>query len=342
MTSIYRYTWQSPSNIALVKYWGKKSFQLPANPSISFTLKNSHTRTSLSMSPKAKPELGIEVYVDSLLSGAFKPKVEKFLQACIQRYPLLADYDYRIDTTNTFPHSSGIASSASGMSALALCICSFLDEQGLLKQDFHPEASYLARMGSGSASRSMYGGMCVWGKSVDFEGSSDEYAIPVHGFDSVFSHYQDTILLIHKGTKHVSSTVGHSLLNNHPFATQRFEQAHKNMALIKSALQSGDLDAFISIVELEALTLHALMMSSTPSFLLMKPNTLAAIEAIRRFRMDEQCPVCFTLDAGANVHVLYPLDVKTKVLNFVKNELASFCEDGAYLCDEVGKGPNKN
>ncbi|OYX86017.1 MAG: diphosphomevalonate decarboxylase, partial [Flavobacteriales bacterium 32-34-25] len=95
---------------------------------------------------------------------------------------------------------------------------------------------------------------------------------------------------------------------------------------------------FIKIVESEALTLHAMMMTSMPYFILMKPNTLEIINKIWSFRNNTQIPVCFTLDAGANVHVLYPNKDKETVLQFIKDELVGYCQNGQYLCDEIGNG----
>src|SRR6185437_12238620 len=88
--------------------------------------------------------------------------------------------------------------------------------------------------------------------------------------------------------------------------TQRFAQAHQNLSAIKKVLENGDLEEFIKITESEALTLHSMMMTSMPYFILMKPNTLEIINRIWKFRETTNVPVCFTLDAGANVHVLYP------------------------------------
>ena len=110
---------------------------------------------------------------------------------------------------------------------------------------------------------------------------------------------------------------------------------------MKTVLESGDLDEFIKIVESEALTLHAMMMTSMPYFILMKPNTLEIINKIWKFRNETQIPVCFTLDAGANVHVLYPENVQEKVLEFIKDELVGYCQNSQYICDEIGFGATK-
>jgi len=127
-------------------------------------------------------------------------------------------------------------------------------------------------------------------------------------------------------------------MHNHPYAERRFAQAHENLDALISIFKSGDLDAFIKIVESEALTLHAMMMTSMPYFILMKPNTLQIINAIWKFRNETQIPVCFTLDAGANVHVLYPENVSEKVLQFIKDELVGYCQNGQYICDQIGNG----
>ena len=118
-------TWSSPSNIALVKYWGKKDHQIPENPSISFTLDHCKTTTTLSFSNNtSNEEFSFEVYLDGELKEDFKPKIETFFKRIEVYLPFLRQYHFKIETSNTFPHSSGIASSASGMSALALCLMS--------------------------------------------------------------------------------------------------------------------------------------------------------------------------------------------------------------------------
>ena len=127
-------------------------------------------------------------------------------------------------------------------------------------------------------------------------------------------------------------------MHNHPFAERRFTQAHENLSKIKAILSSGNVAEFIKIVESEALTLHAMMMTSMPYFILMKPNTLEIINKIWKYRNETQVPVCFTLDAGANVHVLYPENVRENVLLFIQNELIEYCQNGQYICDEIGNG----
>ena len=230
------------------------------------------------------------------------------------------------------------------MAALALSICSLERELGGLQNDtlFFQKASFLSRLGSGSACRSIQGPMMSWGVHPDLENSSDLYGTVFEAeLQEVFRSYKDTILLVHKGQKSVSSTAGHDLMKGHIFAQSRFEQAQIHLTELKSVLQNGDLEHFIRIVESEALSLHAMMMSSHPYYILMQPNTLAILHSVMRFRQETKIPLCFTLDAGANVHLLYPESYARQILPFIEQELSLFCEQGAFLSDAVGKGSQK-
>lgn len=337
------FTWKSPSNIALVKYWGKHGIQLPSNPSVSFTLSESYSETTLEYAKKENDgHFDVTVLLDEVRNEKFEQKVLSFFDKIKDELPLVLDYSFILKTHNSFPHSSGIASSASGMSALSLCLLSL---DGLLnsvadKEQFLQKASYFSRIGSGSASRSVYGGLVVWGRHAEIINSSDEYATPYpFEVNPVFETFNDTILLIHEGEKNISSTVGHSLMNTHPFAQLRFDEARTNLSKLVSVFRSGDLEEFGQIVEQEAMMLHALMMCSTPPYILMKPNTLAVIEKIWDFRKQNSVPLFFTLDAGANVHVLYPESDSQLINGFIENELAGYCENKKYICDCVGNGP---
>lgn len=344
-------SWQAPSNIALVKYWGKYGEQMPMNPSISFTLENCHTQTTLSFERKQNEGFDFEVYLNGKRETGFEPKIRTFFERIVVYVPFLEDFRFTIETVNSFPHSSGIASSASGMGALALCLMDMerqmlqqmgfeLDETGRLY--FAEKASFLARLGSGSACRSIKGPLIVWGEHPEIEGSSNlfgtKYPSDIH---EIFQNYQDTILLVDKGEKQVSSTLGHDLMLDHPFAASRFRQAKDNLSKLIPVFKNGDLPEFIKIVESEALSLHAMMMTSMPYFILMKPNTLEIINRIWKFRKTTGSHACFTLDAGANVHLLYPESEKENVLQFIKNELVPFCKNGEFIEDRVGLGGRK-
>jgi diphosphomevalonate decarboxylase len=334
-------TWRSPSNIALVKYWGKKGLQIPANPSISFTLQNCYTETGVGLLDKTDNELfDCDIFVDGDLNLDFKPKVLKFFSKVQTQFPWLLEYKIKITTSNTFPHSSGIASSASAFSALSFCLASIDSKLNSDKPALSVnQISDLARLGSGSACRSVAGGLMVWGNHSDFGGSNDNFAIGLSDVHPVFTTFQDTILIVHEGEKEVSSTLGHSLIDNHPFASARFNRAASNMSKMKNILEQGNLPAFVDLVESEALMLHAMMMTSDPHFILMKPHTLSIIQEIKSFREQTGVQVCFTLDAGANVHLLYPFDTKVLVLELIEDKLKRYCENDAYICDHVGEGP---
>lgn len=335
--------WQSPSNIALVKYWGKKGFQIPANPSLSITLSKSFTETKMNYKPGSGQ---IEFKFEGNKNQGFALTIQGYFDTISTELPFVKLLDFEILSGNTFPHSAGIASSASAMSALALCLCSLenevLDRPENKSPEFYQRASYFARLGSGSASRSVFGDYASWGKSQFIPGSSDLFASPLSFLvHPVFKDYQDTILIVSKGKKKVSSRVGHDLMNENPFSASRYRQALQNLGKLFTALQDGDQDIFVKIVENEALTLHGMMMASTPGYLLMAPNTVTIIKKIQHFREQSGLKLCFTLDAGPNVHLLYADVDKIQVMDFVEAELKTLCENNMIIDDEMGKGPNR-
>jgi len=340
-------TWRSPSNLALVKYWGKYGRQLPRNPSISFTLNNAYTETILEYQPKASNDdsIALNFFFEKKENEAFGNKILKFLESITEIFPFLKDLELTIHSYNSFPHSTGIASSASAMSALATCLCSLENDLfGTLnnEKEFFQKASYIARLGSGSASRSVYPSMAIWGESETVHESSNLYAIPWgQNIADVFQSFHDTILIADRKEKSVSSRAGHALMEGNIFAENRYAQANERFERLLLALKEGDLDTFGMITENEALTLHALMMTSEPSYILMRPNTLVMIEKIRSYRAATKQPLYFSLDAGPNIHLLYPDEIKDDVLSFIKNEMEPLCENGEWIADQVGEGAVK-
>jgi diphosphomevalonate decarboxylase len=340
--------WRSPSNIALVKYWGKHGDQLPQNPSVSFTLQHAMTDTTLRYAPRARPARG-GIELEFLFHGERRPDFRKrtvqYLERLLPVYPFLAELRLRIETTNSFPHSAGIASSASGMSALALCLVSL--EAALFgpvadRSTFLRKSSVLSRLGSGSACRSVYGRAAVWGQTDAVAGSTDTYAVPVgEQVHPVFHDFHDDILLVSRAEKSVSSRAGHGLMERNPYAKPRYEQARCHLGEMMGALRNGELELFGQLLESEALTLHALMMSSQPSYTLIEPGTLSIIQRVRAFREETGHPVYFTLDAGPNIHLLYPDSVAEAVGELVANDLLSYCEGGKVLRDRIGDGPEE-
>ena len=336
--------WASPSNIALVKYWGKHGKQLPQNPSISFTLSECCTETFVQYE-KAE-HFGFQFFFEGKENPAFGAKIEKFLLDYQVFFPFINQLNLKVESRNTFPHSSGIASSASSMSAFVMCLLEI--ERSLSLSKGRPidmvlrKASYFSRLASGSAARSVFPKMALWGATPYYKGSSDEYAVSLaDDIHPIFKTYHDSILIVSGETKSVSSRAGHALMEGNPYASARYAQANENIKNLLAALKSGDLDTFINITESEALQLHALMMCSNPSFILMKPNTLRIIEEVRTFRNETQIPLCFTLDAGPNVHLLYPDSEAEKVESYIKSELLKYCNQGRWIADHVGDGPKK-
>jgi len=337
--------WQSPSNIALVKYWGKFGIQYPKNPSLSFGLNQANTQTSLTFASKKGAEAHHSFTFEGKENPAFAKKVVRFLTDLDPIFPFLKQLDITIDSTNSFPHSAGIASSASAMSALALCLCSV--EQELLgslqeESDFFAKASYVARLGSGSACRSVYSGYSIWGAFTELLESSNDYAVPFpYEIHPLFMRLRDSILIVSSGEKAVSSRAGHALMDGHPYAEARIAQSKQNLSWLMAALQQGDTDRFIEVVENEAMSLHALMMSSKPWYSLLHPNTLVLLDKIQTFRSETGAFVCFTLDAGPNVHLLYGEEDEEIVKAFIETELQAYCDGQKVIHDMLGYGPQR-
>lgn len=324
---------RSPSNIAIVKYWGKHGNQLPNNPSISFTLSNCFTETKVTYKEASHDDISMEFYFEGKENSAFKSKIEKFLDANEQYFTFLKGLDLKIESYNSFPHSSGIASSASSMSALIMCLLEIKYKDSEIDLQ---EASFLSRLASGSAARSVYPLMTLWGETPSLSNSSDEYAIPIGDMiHPVFKTYHDTILIVSSKEKSVSSRAGHSLMDNHPMAEMRYATARKNTEDLLTILKQGDLEGFIRIAEEEANQLHDLMATSTPSYTLKEPNTINIINKILEFRKETGLPVCYTLDAGPNVHLLYPDSCAEQVHTFIEEVLKDYCFENKYINDKV-------
>ena len=331
-------TWESPANIAIVKYWGKKGFQLPANPSISFTLNNCKTITSISAHPRQNtPQtVSFEYFFEDEKHESFRQRVEQYLNHVAPLIPFLHQHHLIINSRNTFPHSAGIASSASSMSALALCL---LDLQGLhTEANFISEASRLSRLGSGSACRSLQPYAALWGECPN---GHDEYATPIAELHETFKTYHDSVLIVSAQTKKVPSRTGHQTMENHPYKQQRYHLAKNRIEQALIFLRKGDEHSLGELLEQEALELHALAATATPSCLYMKPNALHLIQSIRHFRMETKLPLYFSLDAGTNIHLLYPERIKSPVHAFIDRDLKTFLEPPFVVHDHVGTGPRK-
>ncbi|MCY4162340.1 MAG: diphosphomevalonate decarboxylase [Flavobacteriaceae bacterium] len=333
---------QAPSNIALVKYWGKKELQIPINPSISFTLSKATTQTHIIITPKQHKGLSVDFTFDAKPQKKFESKIKTFFNRLIEYCPWILNHHFKINSNNTFPHSSGIASSASSMASIAIGLVQLeklIDDDLVSEEEQNLKASFLARLGSGSASRSIEGPLVIWGESRSFNTSSNYYGLSISQLidvHQVFSTFCDTILIVDKNPKKVSSTHGHQMMNNHPFYAGRMIQAENHISSLREVLNTGDIQRMIPIVEREALSLHGLMLSSSNYYLLLQPNTVKIIHRILDFRTSSKLPIMFSLDAGPNIHLLYPLSIKQQVEGFIKNELFDCFID--LIDDQVGHG----
>ncbi|MBT5094336.1 MAG: diphosphomevalonate decarboxylase [Halobacteriovoraceae bacterium] len=336
-----RVIWSAPSNIALVKYWGKKENQIPCNPSISFSLDSSRTEMDVTWNYQCHQNNPVVNFkFEGEENKNFALKISNYIEALTDDYSSLKGLSLDISSKNTFPHSAGIASSASSMAALGLCLSSILKQLG--HTGSLQEASSLARLGSGSACRSLYEGWTLWGETEALKESSNEYATPLKGLIPIhpnFENIQDSVLVVTSKPKPVSSRVGHALMHNHPYAEARFKRAVENTSALFEALTEGSWEKFGSIVEAEALDLHAMMLTSDPSYILLRPESLAIIEKVRKVREERGLCVYFTLDAGPNVHLIYPEKSANAVKEWINSELLNLLEAGLWLDDKIGLGP---
>ena len=278
-------------NIAFIKYWGDKDpdLRIPVNGSLSMNLDCLYSQTTVEFDP--------ELESDELLIGGRQPA-----ENAIQRVNQFLDYvrhlaDFstfaKVTSENNFPTGSGIASSASGFAALGLA-ASFaagleLDQRAL---------SRLARRGSGSACRSVPGGFVQWLPGEDDESS---YAISIAAHDHWELH--DCIAVVSKEHKETGSTAGHLLAESSPLQNARIADAERRLDLCRHAILNRDFQAFAEIVELDSNLMHAVMLTSEPQLYYWQPATLDVMQSVIEWRADG-IPVCFTIDAGPNVHVI--------------------------------------
>jgi diphosphomevalonate decarboxylase len=313
----------APSNIAFVKYWGKLPGQLPLNPSISMTLENCRSLTSVEIIPA---QFDLEYIFDDKPKNDFKLKIEKYLKQIQERFPWILGHKFIIRSSNNFPHSTGIASSASFFASLAHCLVK-IDQKINTHLNFDLNlTSSLARIGSGSAARSLSGPLVSWGdKSLEHASVVTSHAI--------FQNLMDTIVVIDDSPKSISSSEGHKLMQEHVFKAGRIEQARINFHSFSQALADGDFSTFSQIVINEAMTLHALMMTSSPSYILLKPNTLALIDILNHEIKHRK--LTYTLDAGPNLHIIHHKSEQDFVRNLLQKNAELF---QSLIEDRAGHG----
>jgi diphosphomevalonate decarboxylase len=284
-------TAQAFANIAFIKYWGNRDniLRLPMNGSISMNLDGLHTRTTVSFQPSLPfDELIINGHE---IRGAGLDRISYLLDIIRG----MADvYDQaEVMSENNFPSGAGIASSASAFAALSLA-GSKAAGLGLSE----PELSRLARRGSGSASRSIPAGFVEWQA-----GTSDEDSFAFSIAEPDHWNLVDCIAIVSASHKKTGSTEGHFIASTSPLQAARVADAPRRLEICRKAILERDFTAFASIVELDSDMMHSVMMTSTPALHYWKPASLDVMHCVRQWRMDG-IPVCYTVDAGPNVHVI--------------------------------------
>ncbi len=309
-------TVQASPNIAFIKYWGNRddTLRIPSNGSISMNLEGLYTRTTVSFQPSLPfDELiinGHEVTGAGLARISYVLDILRGLANIHERAEVMSE--------NNFPSGTGIASSASAFAALALAGSK---AAGLSLSE--RELSRLARRGSGSAARSIPGGFVEWQAGTRDEDSfAFSIAEPGH-WDLV-----DCVTIISTAHKKTGSTEGHAITDTSPLQPARLADAPRRLDICRKAILERDFNTFASIVELDSDMMHGVMMTSTPALHYWKPASLEVMNCVRQWH-SEGIPVCYTVDAGPNVHVICReaearmIEQKLRVIQGVSNVLVA-------------------
>jgi diphosphomevalonate decarboxylase len=309
-------TAQAFANIAFIKYWGNRdnTLRIPMNGSLSMNLDGLYTRTTVSFQPSLPyDELIINGHE---IRGAGLDRISYLLD--IIRGTANIQERAEVISENNFPSGAGIASSAAAFAALALAGSK---AAGLSLNE--PELSRLARRGSGSAARSIPGGFVEWQAGTEDEDSfAFSIAKPDH-WDLV-----DCVAIVSASHKKTGSTEGHFIASTSPLQAARVADAPRRLDLCRKAILEKDFNTFASIVELDSDMMHAVMMTSTPALHYWKSASLDVMNCVRGWRV-EGIPVCYTVDAGPNVHVLCPaseassIEKRLREINGVSNVLVA-------------------
>jgi diphosphomevalonate decarboxylase len=280
-------------NIAFIKYWGNRDnlLRLPVNSSISMNLDGLFTRTTVSFSASFGTD---SLHISNRpVTGPGLERVSHFLDIVRQ----LAGMNLRAEVVseNNFPSGAGIASSAAAFAALALAASR---AAGLDLSE--PELLRLARRGSGSASRSIPAGFVEWQAGKTDEDSYAFSIAPPEHWDLA-----DCVAIVSTGHKQTGSTEGHALAATSPLQAARVADASRRLDLCRRAILERDFAAFASVVELDSDMMHAVMMTSSPGLFYWQPASITVMDAVREWRASG-LPVCYTVDAGPNIHVICP------------------------------------
>ncbi len=287
-------------NIAFIKYWGNKDefLRIPLNSSLSMNLDNLFTRTQVEFDPR--------IHSDSLIIireqcyGPSFDRLSKFLD--ILREKSKKEIYAKVISENNFPTAAGIASSASAFAALTLAAVNAL-ELDLSEK----ELSQLARRGSGSASRSIPEGFVEWQAGNNDQDSFSFSIAPPSHWDLV-----DCITIVQSIPKRVSSTEGHRLANTSILQEIRVKDSNRRLEICKKAIINKDFEKFAQIIELDSNLMHAVMMTSQPPLFYWEPISLEIMRAVTDWR-SQGIPVCYTIDAGPNIHVICTSGLAEKI-----------------------------
>ena len=284
-------TARAHSNIAFIKYWGNQddALRLPVNPSISMNLDSLYTDTTVIWEDTL--ETDTLILNSAIASDKALERVSKHLNHLRERLGIHSAA--RVESVNNFPMGAGIASSASAFAALTLAAVTAA-EVDLSER----ELSTLARLGSGSASRSIPSGFVEWHTGNTHEESFAETVVPPDYWDLV-----DVIAVVSDEHKHTTSQAGHPTAKTSDLQNARVAGASERLRICKQAILDRDFSSFAEVVELDSNLMHAVMMTSKPPLFYWKPATLTIMELVRNWRK-EGLDVCYTLDAGPNVHCI--------------------------------------
>lgn len=290
-SNLMRATARAHPNIAFIKYWGNRDerLRLPSNPSVSMNLEGLHTQTTVTWNEDlAQDQL---ILNDQVQTGAPLQRVSSHLDVIRQRAGISSHA--AVESSNNFPMGAGIASSASSFAALTVAA---VGAAGL--QMSERELSTLARCGSGSASRSVPSGFVEWHTGESHEESFAETIVPFDYWDLV-----DVIAVVSNQHKTVGSTEGHQSANTSDLQAARVAGARERVEICKDAILRRDFSTFAEVVERDSNLMHSVMMTSRPPLFYWLPASLAVMNDVRHWR-DEGLQVCYTLDAGPNVHCI--------------------------------------
>jgi diphosphomevalonate decarboxylase len=276
-------------NIAFIKYWGNRdhSLRLPSNGSISMNLNGLFTRTTVTFNSSRSDSLKINDYD---VKGKGLERVSQILDLVREMANL--ENKAEVGSENNFPAGAGIASSAAAFAALALAAST---AAGLKLSE--SDLSRLARRGSGSASRSIPGGYVEWQAGNHEDSFAFSIAPPDH-WDLV-----DCIAIVSTAHKKTGSTEGHAIADTSPLQSARLGDATRRLEVCREAILNRDFDSFAHIIEHDSDIMHAVMMTSNPPLMYWQPATVNIFHAVRGWR-ENGLPAAYTVDAGANVHVI--------------------------------------